>query len=204
MYFVSQLLAAVFSIDLLELGIKPDQSGAILGENVEPRLTSSKDRGLHSLLMFIAQYINKILRKVGDKYKFEFVGLIKEDEDKKAITRVKQISGWRTIDEIREEDGDEPFNEEWSKISLHPGAIQIYLAGKSAEQQEKMGQGFGEAGNGNGNGQGAYGEGAENDEGSPTEEAEKEANDVEKSLRSLEEFRKATRFQERVVRHIIS
>ena len=204
--FVSSLIGAVFSIDLLELGIKPEHTQAVIGENVEPRLASSKDRGLHSLLGFIQQYVNKIMRKVGDKYKFVFEGMIEEDAEKQAGVRAKEIAAWRTIDEIREEDGQEPFKEDWSIMPLHPGAIQIFLQSKTAEQQEKMikegGGGFGGfGGNDNGNGQNMLGQSEKG--GGTSEEKETEEKAIEKSIRALEEFRKATRFQERVIRHII-
>lgn len=191
MMFVSALIGAVFSMDLLEMGIKPDQTGAIIGESAEPRITSSKDRGLHSLLAFIQQYMNKILRKVGDKYKLQFVGMVKEDYEKRATTRAKEVAVWRSIDEIREDDGLEPFNEEWSKMPLHTGAIQIFLQSK---QKEMMEQGLGGQGSG---GAGMFGQ----EEEGEYEGEEKEQ--VEKSLRALKEFQRVTRRQEKVIRHVI-
>jgi len=196
MMFVSALIGAVFSIDLLEMGIKPDSTGAIIGESSEPRISSSKDRGLHSLLTFIQQYMNKILRKVGDKYKLKFVGMIEEDYEKRAGIRTKEIAAWRCIDEIREDDGLEPFNEEWSKMPLHPQAVQIFLQGKQAKQQEeamKQGGGFG----GQGGEPGMFGE----EEESEQEEEEKEQ--IEKSLRALKEFQRITSKQEKVIKHVI-
>ena len=201
--FVSALIASVFSMDLLEMGIKTDNTSHVIGENPEPRIASSKDRGLHSLLTFIQQYVNKIVRHVTPKYRFRFVGLIQDDEEKKAGVRAKQVATHRSIDEIREEDGEEPYNEDWSKMPLHPQAVQIFLAAKQSQQQEEMADqygapnGFGgngdngdeENNNGNGNGQ------------KQVEDEEKE--DIEKSMSALEQFRKATRKSERVVRYII-
>lgn len=206
--FVSSLIGAVFSIDLLELGIKTEDTQAVIGESNEPRISSSKDRGLHSLLMFIQQYMNKILLKVGEKYKFVFEGMFEEDYDKQASIRVKEIGAWRCIDEIREEDGLEPFKEDWSEMPLHPQAVQIFLQDKSTEQQKKMmeqgGNGFGDFGGNGGNGKGnnLLGQG-EKEEESTSEEKEAEQESIKKSLRALTEFQKATRDQEKVVRHII-
>lgn len=201
--FVSSLVGAVFSIDLLELGIKTEDTQAVIGESSEPRISSSKDRGLQSLLMFIQQYINKIMRKVGEKYKFVFEGMIEEDYEKQAGIRTKEIAAWRTIDEIREEDGLEPFKEDWSQIPLHPQAIQIFLADKQAERQKEMTEGGGGFGGFGGNGRGGnlLGQGKESEQ-SP-EEKEEEEQAIEKSMRVLEEFRKATRNQERVIRHVV-
>ena len=89
---------------------------------------------------------------------------------------------------------------------LNPQAVQIFLAGKSAERQEEMmkqgGGSFGGFGGNGGNGQNMLGQ-EENDEAQLPEEKETEQKSVEKSLRALEEFKKATRFQERVIRHVI-
>ena len=38
-----------------------------------------------------------------------------------------------TIDQLREEDGDEPYNEDWSQMPLNDHAVQIYLAAKASE-----------------------------------------------------------------------
>jgi hypothetical protein len=145
--FVSSLVAAVFSIDLMELGIKTDDTTSLIGENSEPRLQYSKSRGLGSMLAFIEQHLNKILRKVTEKYRFKFVGMETEDPSKVADVRTKQVGSWRTIDEIREEDGLKPFKEDWSTIPLHPQAVQIFLEAKGAERQKEMtdqqGGGFG-------------------------------------------------------------
>jgi len=136
--FVSSLMAAVFSIDLAEMGIKTDDSTSLIGENMEPRIQHSKDRGLGSMLAFIEQHINKVIRKSSPKYRFKFVGLTPEDEEKKSSVRSKQLATHRTIDEIREEDELKPFNEDWSKMPLHPQAVQIFLADKQADQQAAM------------------------------------------------------------------
>lgn len=199
--FVSSIVASVFSIDLMEMGIKTDDSSSLIGESAEPRITSSKSRGLASMLSFIEQHMNKVLRKVTNKYRFKFVGLEVEDQDKKADIRKKQLEAWRTIDEIREEDELKPFNEDWSKIPLNPQAIQIFLQAKGAEQQQAMGmgdasQGMEDAAGGD-DGFGDEGFGTAPDEVAPEEGAEPEP--VNKSL---DRFRKRTDALERRV-HIV-
>ncbi len=204
--FVSSIVAAVFSIDLAEMGIKTDDSTSLIGENMEPRIQHSKDRGLTSMLSFVEQHINKVLRKITPKYRFRFVGLEREDETKKADVRNKQLGTHRTIDELREEDELEPFNEDWSKMPLHPQAVQIYLGEKQAEQQKEMqeqgmgspfgGSGGETAGEENGS-QGKQGRAKTGDELFTAEEKKKE------TRKSLEEFRKATDEKERRVRIVI-
>lgn len=200
--FISAIIAAVFSIDLMEMGIKADDTTSLIGESSEPRIQNSKSRGLASMLSFMEQHINKVLRKVTTKYRFKFVGLEQEDQSKKAEIRSKQLSTWRTIDEIREEDELEPFDEDWSKIPLHPQAVQIYMEAKGAERQEAMQE------QGMGGGMGAGGpqfddEGDDAGEGgAPTElfPGDDDYMDMDKSLKS---FRKRTDEIERRVRIVV-
>jgi hypothetical protein len=208
--FVSSLIAAVFSIDLAEMGIKTDDSTSLIGENMEPRIQHSKDRGLGSMLSFLEQHINKVIRKVTQKYRFKFVGLVEEDEQKKADVRTKELGAWRSIDEIREEDDEKPFNEDWSKMPLHPQAVQIFLADKQAKQQKEMQEqgmgGFGGNGNGNGypggngNGQSA---GEENGSQDQEQKDRKRFANTGEARKSVEDFRKATDDIERRVRIVI-
>lgn len=180
MMFISSLVGAVFSIDLAELGIKTDDSTAIIGENAEPRIQASKDRGLASMLAFIEQHVNKVLRKVTQKYRFRFVGLEKEDTLKKADVRNKQIAGWRTIDEIREEDGMETFDQPWSQMPLNVQAVQMKMGADQQEQQAQMM--------------------AEQEGGMPFDDQGEQPEDPEVALKSIADLRKAT---DRVTRIVI-
>jgi hypothetical protein len=204
--FVSSIIAAVFSIDLAEMGIKTDDTTSLIGENTEPRIQHSKDRGLRSILSFIEQHMNKILRKVIPKYRFKFVGLEMVDEQKQADVRSKQLNTHRTIDDLREEDELEPFKEDWSQMPLHPQAVQIFLESKSAERAKEMQEqgiampSFG--GNGNNERQQQFG----NTQGGGEEEEkpEKEPKTAEERIKkSLAQFRKSTDDKERKLRIII-
>lgn len=199
MMFVSSMVAAVFSIDLTELGIKADDSTTLIGESSEPRIQSSKDRGLASMLAYIEQHMNKILRKVTQKYRFKFVGLEQEDKSKEADIRAKQIANWRSIDEVREEDGLDPFGEEWSKMPMNVQAVQMVGAAKQAEQQEAMQQqGYG----------GAEGGGEEDDIGDYEDSgggynAADQFADMGKALPTPKQFKQLTDRKERTVRIVI-
>ena len=204
--FVSSLMAAVFSIDLAEMGIKTDDSTSLIGENMEPRIQHSKDRGLGSMLSFLEQHVNKLLRKVTQKYRFKFVGMVEEDPQKKADVRTKEIGTHRSMDEIREEDDLEPYNEDWSKMPLHPQAVQIFLADKQAEQQKEMqeqggfGGDYGEDQNG--------GEPEDNSAGGENEQSKKSGDELfenngKETRKSLKDFRKSTNDIERRVRIVI-
>lgn len=202
MMFISSLVGAVFSMDLAELGIKTDDSTSIIGENVEPRLQTSKDRGLASMLSFIEQHINKVIRKVTKKYRFKFVGLIKDDEQKKTEVRNKQIAGWRTIDDVREEDGEKPFNEDWSSIPLNPQAVQIFLATREAEQAPQGGE-PGDIPEELGPIDEAEGEQEDTESRKETSDSARTKNDTESVEKSLEDLRSLTRAKERTLRVVV-
>ena len=136
MMFISSMISAVFSMDMTELGIKADDSTALIGENSKNRVDASKDRGLKSILSFIQQHMNKIMRKVTTDYRLVFTPLDPEDDMKVADLRKKKVETDISIDELRVADGKKPYNESWSKMPLHPGAIQIYLAELESKQSE--------------------------------------------------------------------
>lgn len=184
--FVSGIVSAVFSMDLAEMGLKSDDSQSVIHtENAEPRIRQSKNRGLKSILMFSEQHMNKVLRKVTTKYRFKFTGIESEDLSLKEELYSKQLQSRRTVNEIREEAGDEPIDEDWANVVLNPQAVQIYLNGKQQEQAEAMQNQMG--------GQGGF------DEGFGGLGFEEEAGpELVKS-----DLRKLTHMQERVVRHVI-
>jgi len=202
--FVSSIVASVFSIDLMEMGIKSEDASSMFGENAQPRLSHSKDRGLSSMLSFIEQHMNKLLRKVTSKYRFKFVGLEVEDQNTKATIRTAQINAWRTIDEIREEDGLKPFGEDWSSMPLNPQAVQVFLAAKAADQQNAMQQQQGMGGDMGGmdGGGDEYAEDVDGD-GQPDAFAEPLDTGDAGMEKSLTDFRKSTDALERRVRIVI-
>ncbi len=135
--FLWSSIAALFGVDLEELGIRTSKSTTLLGQNVQPRLEASKSRGLGSMLGFIESHLQKILDMVDPKYDFEFVGYERDDPIQKYDMRERQLRTTKTLDELRKEDGDKPFNQPWSSIPLNPYIVQLY-------QQAAMGGGGGQ------------------------------------------------------------
>ena len=137
MLFFLSLFAAVFGLDLAELGIKTDTTQPLIGENVEGRIKYSKDRGLTSLLSFITGIMNKIVRKVDEDYVFRFLGADKEDEQKKYTGVKSAVESNRTVNEMREEDGLEKLKGEENDTVLNPQLIQLKQNLAMAQQQEE-------------------------------------------------------------------
>lgn len=139
MMFVSSICAAVFGMDLAELGIKTDDSQSIIGESGKPRIEASKDRGLGSLLTFIEQHLNKVLRKITTNYKLRFIGFEPEDEKKRADIEKSRLETTATINQLRKERGDDPLEGDYANVVLNPHAVQLIQAAKAQEAQEAMG-----------------------------------------------------------------
>lgn len=143
--FLWSSVAALFGVDLEELGIRTSKSTAVIGQNTAPKLEASKARGLGSILGFIESHMQKIMDKLDPRFDFEFVGYEKEDPVQKNQTREVQLRTTKCIDDLRREDGDEPFNQPWSTIPLNPYVVQMI---QQAQQPQGMpGQG-GEDGQG--------------------------------------------------------
>ena len=138
MLFISSVVSAVFGMDMSELGLKSDDSSSMFGDRVEGRISSSKARGLSSLLMYIRQHMNKVLYRITNQYKLRFVGFDTEEEILRTDLMEKRLrAGW-TIDEIRTEDGREPMNNEYSGHVLNPVGIQMLISNKDRDLQEDI------------------------------------------------------------------
>lgn len=137
MMFLSSIIGAVFSMDLAEIGIKSDDSQAVIGENSQPRINMSRERGLSAIISFVEQHLNKVIRRVDPDYRFKFIGTELDDEIKQADLETKQIASTMSIDQILEKKGQKPFNEKWSKIVLNDKVVQMILA-KEQQNFEKQ------------------------------------------------------------------
>lgn len=193
MQFISSITLAVFGMDLAELGLQSNQSQSIIhNESTEPRIIQSRNRGLEALLGFLENHLNKILRKVTDKYVFRFCGVEAEDEDKRESIKGKQLQSRLTVNDLREQDGLEPLKESYADVVLNPQAVQIYLADKQAEQAEKQQAAMG--GEADFDGSGGSDAEEEDDESQTFEHGQdEEGKNVQKSFSG----------QEKVIRHVI-
>jgi hypothetical protein len=137
--FLWSSVAALWGVDLEELGIRTQKSTQLLGDNVAPRLEASRSRLLGTVLGFLEQHLQRIMNDVDPSFDFEFVGYEKDDEQQKNQTRESELRTFKTIDELRAESDLEPFDEEWSKMPLNPVAVQVL---QSSQQQAMMGGGM--------------------------------------------------------------
>ncbi len=140
MQLTTTVICAVYGIDVAEMGLQMEQSQSIIhNDSSEPRIKQSRNRGLEALLSFIEQHMNKIMRKVTDKYVFRFKGVRIEDESRTEDIKSKKLGNRYTINQLREEEGLDPLEDDYANVVLNPQAVQIYMADKqqaqAAEQQ---------------------------------------------------------------------
>lgn len=136
-------VCALFGTDMEEIGLRSSKASSIIAPNTTPRLEESKSRGLSTCLTFLEGHFQQILDRIDDRLDFEFIGYEKDDPKAKADLDKAQLETWRTIDEIRVERDQKPFNEDWSKMPLHPSAVQIFMSAKQQENMAAMGGGMG-------------------------------------------------------------
>lgn len=133
-------IAAQFSIDLEELGIKTSKSTSVLPMNLDPKKEISRSNWLSSILCFLEQYLQKILDKIDPDYKIKFYGYEKMDQKQLNEILKGKVETYMTIDEVRETQGLAKFNEDWSCIPLNPQVTQL------KSQSQMMGGGVPEGG----------------------------------------------------------
>ena len=105
----------------------------------ESKIKNSKDRGLRPLLRFIAKLLNRgIIDKIDDHFYLDFVGLDELTEDQRLEMRKSQISTFKTVNEIRREEGLQDLEYGGDTI-LNPIFSQRQaMAESKVEQQQQM------------------------------------------------------------------
>jgi len=139
--FVWSSVAALYGVDLEELGIRTKKGSSVLGNNIAPRIESSKARGLSNTLSFLESHFQKILDRFDDRFDFEFLGYEREDPKAASDLLEAELRTFRSIDDIRMQKDEKPYNKEWSKIPLNQYVVQLIQAEKQA-QMGMMGGGM--------------------------------------------------------------
>lgn len=145
MNYLINICCAVYQIDPAEINF-PNRGGSAgrsggLGEGgIEDRLKNSRDKGLRPLLRFISSVINRhIIRRFGNDYTFNFVGLDPETEADRQSTIDRSIKTYKTVNEIRKDKDLEPI--EGGDIILDPTYTNYLLQVQQQEQMEQAQQG---------------------------------------------------------------
>lgn len=117
--------AALFGVDLEELGIRTQKSTTLLGENVEPRIMESKSRGLGAILSFMQNHLQRIVDMIDDRFALKFVGFEKDDVKLRNETMEAELRSYKSVDMLCAENDVKPYNEPWSRIPLNTNVVQL-------------------------------------------------------------------------------
>ncbi len=149
-----KLHSAIFLIDASELGfdISRGDSGSSLFEgSIEKRIKYSRDKGLLPLLRNSAKNINKhLVWRIDNRYEFVFAG-DEEDEDAVLDKSIKELSNFKTVDEVRAKYDLTPLGKEnGGDLILNGSWISVYnnrmLQQANQQQDENEGKDFGDEG----------------------------------------------------------
>jgi len=134
--YLVKLSCALYTIDPTEIGFTSGQSadgGAQFESNNAQKLKYSKDKGLKPLLKYVESKINKyIVSQLYEDLVFEFVGLDAETEEQFRQKIEKEVTLYKTINEIREEQGLKKID------GGDIVANATFMQGMQMKQQEEM------------------------------------------------------------------
>lgn len=136
--YLIKVATAVFLIDPAEINFDL-RGGAGVSQPMfmttnEAQQKVSRDRGLRPLLRFVADSINRhIIWELDDRFEFDFVGLDAKTEESAVELRLKEVTNYKTINEVRLEDDLPPI--EGGDVILNP-TFTGYLFQKQSQQQQ--------------------------------------------------------------------
>lgn len=101
------------------------QSQAMGTAPIEEKLTASKDLGLKPLVQWLFTQLNThFLQRIHPDFEVIPVGLDDKGAEAEADLLQKQVRIWRTVDEIRVEQGLDPMPDDKGKVILDPTWLQ--------------------------------------------------------------------------------
>lgn len=137
--YLIKICCAVYQIDPSEVNfdLKGGMAAAPLFESSnEAKQKISRDRGLNPLLRFLANNINRrILWKIDDKYRLDFVGLDSKTPEETMDMDIKALQNFKTVNEIRRKNNLPALEGEEADLILNPVYVQAKQQAKMAEQQ---------------------------------------------------------------------
>jgi len=133
-YLTSGVLA-LFGCSADEIGIQSQKSQAMFENGGTDRIQAAKSALLGDMLGFLENYLNKIVKKIDDKYCLEFVGYEKDNPNTVADLDEKECRTWKTINEKRAEKGLDPIDlnkvENGADLPMNVQMVQIFQAAQA-------------------------------------------------------------------------
>lgn len=144
MFLLITVMCSLAGMDPAELGFHFSFSGTstLFGHNEDAHIKESKDKGLKGVLSFFANKLTEIVKRFDgfEDWHFEFVGVDPEDEESKIRIRDMELKAFKTVDEVRAEEGLDPIGEEKGGDIIPNPAFQTALQQRQMmEQAQQMG-----------------------------------------------------------------
>lgn len=150
MDWLTKLTAAVYQVDPIEINFQfgnTGQKSAISEGSQEYKIIESKDKGLRPLADHIADTLNRqIIWEINPDFEFMFAGLDAKAEENEREGDLKEVKGFRTVNEIRAARDLDPLPDGKGDVILDPNYIQ--WASAQGQGAEGGGSGFDEFGDG--------------------------------------------------------
>jgi len=137
--YLNSGVASIFNTTLEDLGVHSQKSQPIWDGNKEPVIKLTKGLILGDTLSFYQDYVNRIIEKFYPDYQLEFVGYEKDDPKEVLDLAKTELESYKTLNEVREEKGLKPLEQEWANIPLNPQAVQLYTGSQMGGGMEDMG-----------------------------------------------------------------
>jgi hypothetical protein len=140
--YLVNVVCSIYCIDPAEINF-PSRGGSgdshekpLFDNSYESKLRQSKDKGLYPLLDFLAHFITvNIVEKVLPGHVFVFEGLDRKMGMERLAAQEKEVSIFKTINEIRKEEELPPID--GGDILLNPTYMQSLITRGNLELQKK-------------------------------------------------------------------
>jgi hypothetical protein len=148
MDWLTKLICAIYGADPVEINFIFGNSGQSSSLNQsrpnQEEVTESKDKGLRPLLDHIAEHLNHhIIWDINEDFEFAFTGFDSKAEEQEREARIAKVKAYKTVNEIRAEEDEEPLPGKLGDIILDSTWQQWAQAQEQAAQQATMGMGGG-------------------------------------------------------------
>jgi phage portal protein BeeE len=145
MDYLVKITSAIYQIDPAEINFDIRGGGGtqqpMFMSNNEAQQKVSKDRGLHPLLRYVEDHINKhIVWQIDPRFEFAFVGLDAKTEEQETQLRMQQVQNIYTLNEVRAREDLPPLKH--GDIVLNPTYTGAMAQAQAQEQQQQGGGGM--------------------------------------------------------------
>lgn len=140
MDWLTKLICAMYGADPVEINFIFGNSGQSSSLNQSrpnaEEVTESKDKGLRPLLDHIAESLNRhVIWDINPDFEFAFTGFDSKAEEQERKARIDRVKAYKTVNEIRAEEDEEPLPGQLGDVILDSNWIQ-WASGQQQQAQE--------------------------------------------------------------------